>query len=142
MNYSWRWYIDTLIGTEFIGHTLNPQFQDADVLVADPLSLLTAHLPSPWRITNEEWYAFDSNPRDKHYEIVLTIDESSYQTTGESWMGFNDHMEGEHPLAWRHSIGEGRVFYSAIGHQAETYSLPGYRQLLSKTMVWAMNHGK
>ena len=135
--YKWDWYVDTLIGAQFVGHTMDPQFQDADVLVADSASAITAHLPSPWRVPQEEWYAFDSNPRDKGYEILLTMDESSYITKGTSFFG-TDNMEGEHPIAWRHELGEGRVFYSAIGHQAATYSIPEYQQLIVNGVNWAM----
>lgn len=137
-SYQWQWYVDTLIGAQFVGHTMDPQFQDADVLVADSEVELTAHLHSPWNVKSEEWYAFDSNPRDKGYEVLLTLDESSYITKGENWMGLMDRMEGEHPIAWRHQLGQGKVFYSAIGHQAATYSVPEYQELVRKAMVWAM----
>lgn len=134
--YKWDWYVDELIGAQFIGHTMDPQFQDADIHTADSGQELTSHLPKPWRVAQEEWYAFDQNPRGKGYEIVLTIDEDSYITKGSSFFG-EDSMEGEHPMAWRHSVGQGRAFYSAIGHQAATYSIPEYRQFLSKAMRWA-----
>jgi type 1 glutamine amidotransferase len=138
--YQWSWYVNELLGAQFVGHTMNPQFQDADVLVADAGNNLTAHLPAPWRVPQEEWYAFDANPRDKGYEILLTLDENSYITEGnKSGMGFrNDRMEGEHPIAWRHRIGNGRAFYSAIGHQPGTYQLPNYQQFLDQAMRWAM----
>jgi type 1 glutamine amidotransferase len=137
-SYQWDWYVNTLIGAQFVGHTMSPQFQDADVDVVDDELEMTAHLlPGPWRVPNEEWYAFDANPRQLGYEILLTLDEASYITKGESFMG-TDSMEGEHPIAWRHPQGEGRVVYSAIGHQAVTYSIPEYREFLSKAMRWAM----
>ncbi len=135
--YQWQWYVDTLIGAQFVGHTMEPQFQDADVLVDDPAEGLTAHLSKPWRVPAEEWYAFDRNPRERGYDILLALDESSYITQGETWMG-QDRMEGEHPIAWRHQLGEGRVFYSAIGHQAATYGIPEYQELITRAMEWAM----
>ncbi len=84
-NYKWRWYVETLIGAQFVGHTMDPQFQDADVITVDPDLPLTAHLPKPWRIPQEEWYAFATNPRDKGYEIMLAADESSYITCGKTF---------------------------------------------------------
>ena len=134
--YKWDWYVDTLIGAQFVGHTMDPQFQDADVLVIDPEAEVTAHLDSPWNVPNEEWYAFDSNPRDKGYEILLAMDEGSYITRGETLFG-NDRMEGEHPIAWRHQLGEGRAIYSAIGHQGATYSIPQFQQLMENAIRWA-----
>ncbi|MBB3047924.1 hypothetical protein FHR99_002190 [Litorivivens lipolytica] len=134
-SYEWDWYVDTLIGAQFIGHTMDPQFQDADVMVADKTVELTSHLPDPWSVKQEEWYAFDQNVREKGYEILLTLDESSYITQGETWIG-NDRMPGEHPIAWRHKLGQGRVLYSAIGHQPHTYKVPEYQTFLTKALHW------
>ena len=138
LSYGWDWYVDTLIGTQFHGHTLDPMFQDAELLVVDTSQPLTAHLHSPWRVPAEEWYAFASNPRSKGYEILLTIDKDSYITKGEIAPGWTDNMTGEHPQVWRHCPGKGRAFYSAIGHQPETYELPEYRELLNRAMRWAI----
>jgi len=136
LRYSWDWYVDTLVGAQFVGHTSDPQFQDADVHVADPEVAVTAHLDSPWVVPNEEWYAFDSNPRDKGYEILLTLDEDSYITMDDKFM-WRERMEGEHPIAWRHQLGQGRALYSAIGHQGATYNIPEFRQLVTEALRWA-----
>lgn len=135
-SYQWQWYVDTLIGAQFVGHTMDPQFQDAEVLVTDADVDLTAHLSSPWLVPNEEWYAFDRNPRDSGYEILLTLDESSYITKGKTFFG-QDSMPGEHPIAWRRELGEGRILYSAIGHQGATYQIPEFQQLIANAIIWA-----
>lgn len=136
LHYKWDWYLGTLIGAQFVGHTMDPQFQDAAVLVADDSLEVTSHLPSVWNVPSEEWYAFDQSPRDKGYEILLTLDESSYVSSGKT-LFWQDRMEGEHPIAWRHSPGQGRALYSAIGHQAATYELPEFRQLIGNAIEWA-----
>ncbi len=128
--YQWDWYVDTLIGAQFAGHTMQPQFVDADVLVPDPEVEMLAHLSSPWNIASEEWYFFKSNPRSTGSEILLTMDENSYDPGGTS-------MEGEHPIAWRHNIEQGRAVYIAIGHQAATYKLPAYVTLVEEAIDWA-----
>lgn len=127
--YQWPWYVDTLLGAQFIGHTMSPQFQDADVLVAGETAL-TAHLPERWRVEREEWYAFDRNPRDAGATVLLALDEGSYDPGGST-------MPGEHPIAWRHSIGAGRAVYSALGHTAATYDLPEYRRFIEQAIRWA-----
>ena len=137
--YKWDWYVDTLIGAQFVGHTMDPQFQDADVLVVDQGSGITDHLGSPWRVPLEEWYAFDRNPGEAGYDILLTLDEDSYITKGEGFFG-NDRMEGEHPITWRHQPGDGRAFYTAIGHQAATYSIPEYQKMVDHAIRWVMGH--
>lgn len=135
--YDWAWYAEELLGAQFIGHTMDPHLQDADLYAEQGSEDLTGHLPTPWNVKQEEWYAFDQSPRGKGYEIVMTIDEDSYITQGKAMNGFIDNMEGEHPVVWRHNQGEGKVFYSSIGHTAETYSVPEYRELIRKAMVWA-----
>ena len=104
--------------------------------MADPTVDVTSHLPARWAVPNEEWYAFDENPAAKGYEVLLTMDTDSYITTGGNAL-WRDDMEGEHPIAWRHSLGEGRVLYSAIGHQGATYDIPEFRQLISNAIRWA-----
>lgn len=132
--YAWDWYRDTLLGAQFIGHTMSPQFQQADVLVADA-SPLTSHLPRPWVVGPEEWYAFDRNPRDTGARILLSLDEDSYQPENGRLSPFPDtNMPGEHPIAWTREIGEGTMIYSAIGHRPETYSLPAYREFIIRAI--------
>jgi type 1 glutamine amidotransferase len=131
-SYDWDWYVDTLLGAQFFGHTMSPQFQDAEVLVENAAQPLTANLPSPWRIEKEEWYAFDRNPRDTGATILLTLDESSYDT--EETFFPNPSMPGSHPIAWTRTIGQGTVIYSAIGHTAHTYSLAEYRGFVTNAI--------
>ncbi|MEH6584104.1 MAG: ThuA domain-containing protein [Halioglobus sp.] len=130
-SYDWAWYVDTLIGAQFFGHTMSPQFQDADVTVVEP-SKLTAHLPTPWTVVQEEWYAFDRNPRETGSTILLALDETSYDTQESVFP--DPTMPGEHPIAWTHALGEGRIIYSAIGHTAATYALADYREFVTKAI--------
>ena len=64
------------------------------------------------------------------------MDTDSYIRTGGNFL-WRDDMAGEHPIAWRHQLGEGRVLYSAIGHQGATYGVPEFRQLITNAMRWA-----
>ena len=130
-SYDWDWYVNTLLGAQFFGHTMSPQFQDAQVMVAEP-SELTSHLGSPWLIAQEEWYAFDRNPRDTGSSILLALDESSYDT--EETFFPDPTMPDEHPIAWTHKVGEGTIIYSGIGHAAATYSLLAYREFIAKAI--------
>ncbi|MEH6581339.1 MAG: ThuA domain-containing protein [Halioglobus sp.] len=130
--YSWKWYVNDLIGAQFIGHTMDPHFQDADVLVLESADPIVAHLPSRWRVPAEEWYGFDSSARDKGHTVLLALDEETYDPN-------NSGMEGEHPSTWKRDIGQGRMFYTAIGHQAATYDLPEFREMVEKAISWAGN---
>ena len=49
---------------------------------------------------------------------------------------------GDHPIAWTRCVGDGRSFYSAIGHRPETYSEPHHVQLLEQAIAWAAGMGE
>jgi uncharacterized protein len=132
--YFWDWYRDTLIGARFSGHPMNPQFQEARVVVNTAHPLAKA-VPSEWRMT-DEWYSFRTNPRAVGANVLLTLDESTYKPEG---MGQDLKMGEDHPIAWTNCVGKGRMFYSAIGHMPETYSQPQHVALLESALDWAAN---
>jgi type 1 glutamine amidotransferase len=41
------------------------------------------------------------------------------------------------PVAWKRRHGQGRVFYSALGHVASEFQVPQMRTLLERGMLWA-----
>lgn len=133
--YDWDWYIDTLIGARFIGHTGNPQFQAARVIIDDPKSAIVKGL-GDWTMT-EEWYSFKASPRLTGAHVLARLDESTYTLVE----GDRDIHMGDHPIAWTRCIGNGRSFYSAIGHRPENYSEPNSLLLLERGIAWAAGLG-
>lgn len=131
----WDWYVDTLIGTRFAGHPMDPQFQEARV-VADTSHPVAAGLPAEWRMT-DEWYSFKTSPRITGARVILSLDETTYSRQGR--FGEPLDMGADHPIAWTKCIGSGRMFYSAIGHMPETYSHPLNLRLLENGIGWATN---
>jgi len=137
--YFWDWYVDTLIGARFAGHPRDPQFQEARVVVEDPGHPASADLPAEWKMT-DEWYSFNTNPRDSGARIIARLDESSYDPTA----GFGEmlRMGDDHPIAWSKTIGKGRSFYSAIGHLPETYTQPPYNAMIEDALAWTARIGE
>lgn len=125
----WDWYADTLVGARFKGHPMNPQFQDARIVVEDSPHPVTAGLGRGWTMS-DEWYSFKNNPRAGGARVLATLDEASYQP-GDLAMG------ADHPIAWTRCVGHGRAFYSAIGHRPEAYAQPQHVRLLEQAVVWA-----
>jgi type 1 glutamine amidotransferase len=41
------------------------------------------------------------------------------------------------PVGWKHRHGEGRVFYSALGHVAREFEVPQMKEILRRGMLWA-----
>jgi type 1 glutamine amidotransferase len=129
-NYDWRWYVEDLLGAQFIGHTNRPeQFQEATVKIVDPKHPALAGLPEDWQRT-DEWYAFDRVPSGKNTQILAVLDEKTYHPEPKQVMGY-------HPIIWTRCIQKGRVFFSAMGHKSETYSEPLHLKMISGALDWA-----
>ena len=120
--YDWPWYGE-LVGAYFKRH---PAPQEAKVDVVDRDFIATRCLPPVWTRT-DEWYDFREPPKD--VKILLTLDEKSYTGGG---------MGGFHPVAWYHTVGEGRAFYTELGHTNESFADPAYREHLAGGIVWAL----
>jgi len=120
--YDWPFYGE-LVGAWFAQH---PAVQPARVLVEDPTHPATVGVDRVWSRT-DEWYNFRTDPRPRVH-VLLTLDESSY--TGGT-------MGRDHPIAWCHTVGEGRSFYTAGGHTTESYAEPQFRAHLLGAIRWA-----
>ena len=47
-------------------------------------------------------------------------------------------ISGEaHPVAWTRGHGKGRVFYTSLGHDAESVKTSGFQQLILNAAAWA-----
>lgn len=135
--YDWDWYADTLIGARFLSHPMSPQFQAAKLKVDDRSDPIVKGLPADWTMT-DEWYSFKSDPRGKGAHVLVTLDESTYSPM----TGKVDIRMGDHPIAWTQCIGNGRSFYSAIGHRPEGYTEPNTNKLLEQGVAWAAGLGQ
>jgi uncharacterized protein len=134
-SYNWSWYPQSLIGAQFKGHPMDPQFQRATVNVEDNSHPATRTLPATWQRV-DEWYSFERTARRPGVNVLLTLDERSYQPG--AMFGTDLRMGGDHPVAWWHCVGRGRVLYSALGHQAAAYTEPHYAAMLRGAARWAM----
>lgn len=128
--YSWSWHPQQLIRAQFIGHPMFPQFREATIHIEDHMHPAMAFLPEYWQ-REEEWYSFAESPRDR-VTVLATVDETEYEIKDEIAMG------EDHPVIWHHKVGEGTVFYSALGHQASAYDEPEHQAMLEGAMVWLL----
>ncbi|MFC8514514.1 ThuA domain-containing protein [Streptomyces sp. NPDC057257] len=124
--YEWPYYGE-LLGARFARH---PEYQPGKAVIEDHTHPATRHLPAVWDFT-DEWYDFRSSPRGAA-RVLATADETSYEGGG---------MGADHPLVWCREQGEGRVFYTALGHAAEAYEDPDFRAHLLGGINWAARTG-
>lgn len=125
----WKWYVDTLVGAQFVVHS---SIMPGDIHIEDPKSPITKNLPAVWHRA-EEWYAFEKSPRaTPGIQVLATVDEKSY-TPGRATMG------ADHPLVWWHCVGQGHAVYSALGHAGAMYAEPLMIRLLDNAMGWLVD---
>lgn len=136
--YFWQWYADELLGARFIGHPMDPQFQQAQLSIERSPGGIESDLPSGW-VMEDEWYSFAESPRLHGASIVATLDETTYTLKGHG--GQDLRMGDDHPIAWTRCVGAGRAFYTAIGHRMEVYEVPENLALLGAGLRWAAGRG-
>ncbi len=132
----WEWFHSNLIGGEFAGHIMGPQTQEARVIIEDRSHPVTRNLP-PEFMHSEEWYSWKTSARTHGMNVLLTVDESSYEPWIRIMGSETDIRMKDHPIAWWRCVGEGRTVYSAMGHWAEAYKTEHYPTLLANAIDWA-----
>jgi len=125
--YEWPDYLK-LIGGYFDGH---PWHQTARIKVADPANPLVSFLGTSFEISDEIYQIRDFDERRSH--VLLRLDETSVDLTR---AGVERRSYGW-PLAWTRSYGQGRVFYSALGHEPAVWRDPRYQRLLRNAILWS-----
>jgi len=125
--YTWLDYLD-LIGGYFNGH---PWHQGVTIDVADAADPLVAFLGSSLQLNDEIYQISDFDYRGSR--VLLRLDQSSVDL---SKAGVHQRFYGW-PLAWKRVFGEGRVFYSALGHEASVWQDPRCQKILTNAILWS-----
>ncbi len=134
----WQWYRDNLIGATFTAHIMGPQFQTATVVLENHQHPALRDLPNIWQ-HEEEWYSWEESPRAEGFTVLATIDESSYVPVADFMGTQTDLRMGDHPVVWTNCIGNGKSVYAAMGHRAEAFEQPQFRQLLDSALTWLID---
>lgn len=114
--YDWQWY-GHMLGARFNDH---PQVQEANCIKAN--ELYNSGIPAVWTRT-DEWYNFsDVSPENV---TLISLDEQTYE---------GGTMGNAHPISWYRQVGNGRVFYTGMGHTSETYSEPLFIQHIANAV--------
>ncbi len=124
--YTWPDYGD-LIGAYFDGH---PWTQTVSIDVEDPDHPSMRALAPSFRI-QDEIYQFRNFSRDR-VRVLMTLDTGSVDMNAP---GIN-RTDGDFALAWCSNYGNGRVFYTALGHFDETWQDPRIQNMLSNALLW------
>jgi uncharacterized protein len=126
--YTWPDYLD-LVGGYFNGH---PWHQAVTIEVVDPGDPMVDFLGNSLRIEDEIYQISDFDYLGSN--VLLRLDPSSVDL-GKS--GVHRRFYGW-PLAWTRLYGEGRVFYTALGHEPSVWQDARYQRFLTNAILWSM----
>lgn len=118
-----------MIGGYFNGH---PWHQEVGVIVEDHNHPSTRELPDRFEI-HDEIYVQRNWSRDKTH-VLMHLDNSTVDL--EKAKGVRD--DTDFALAWWHIYGQGRVFYTALGHGEPTWSSDLFHKHLVGGIRWSI----
>jgi type 1 glutamine amidotransferase len=100
----WPAYID-MLGGEFEHHGAQ---LGVECLNQDPQHPATAHLGKTWTITQEEMYQFKNYDPAKVHDLLILDKKPQAPFT-----------PGHFPVSWCKPFGNGKVFYTSLGHRED-----------------------
>ena len=80
-----------------------------------------------------------SNFKMHSEQYYMHVDPSNEVLATTTFSGdYHDWIDGvEIPVVWKRRWGNGRVFYSSLGHVAADFDVPEVRELTKRGLVWA-----
>ena len=114
----------SMLGAEFSGHGLE---QEATMLVRSADFPGIKELGASFSLF-EEWYVFKKVHHDMH--VILAL-----ETAG---MKGNLYHRSVTPATWARMYGQGRVFYTSLGHREDVCNGKTFEQVVFAGLSWAM----
>jgi type 1 glutamine amidotransferase len=115
-----------LLGGYFDKH---PWHQRVRIIVEDPAHPATRNLGDAFEIT-DEIYQFRNWSRQRVH-VLLRLDPRSVD------LGRGGRGDGDYAVAWTTRYGRGRVFYTALGHEAAVWADERFQAHLLGGIEWA-----
>jgi type 1 glutamine amidotransferase len=97
----------------------------ADCIKQDRTHPANRHLPAVWSVFDEIYIITNFNRGDIHG--LLSLDR--HPNTGVPW---------DYPISWCKNFGQGRVFYTALGHREDVWANPMYQKHILEGIRWAL----
>src|SRR2546423_2402451 len=127
--FSWPEF-GVMLGGRFDEHPCG--IADATVIVDDPQFPAMRHFP--WTsVFNDEFYQIKDFSRDR-IRLLAHLDASRLDLT----RPLVHRTDGDFPVAWAKTYGKGRVFYSILGHDAESWDNPVLQRMYFDAIRWSL----
>ena len=122
--HGYRPYLD-MLGGEFDYHREQVRIAALNRDAAHPAN---RHLPAIWDLDGqlEEIYVFKNYRAGRVHELLVL---DRHPNTG---------VAGNFPLSWSREEGQGRVFYTALGHNEAVWAMPAFQRHVLGGIEWAL----
>ncbi len=127
--FSWPEFGD-MLGGRFDEHPWG--ITDATVVVDDPNFPAMKNFPRA-AVFHDEHYQLKDFSRDK-VRVLAHLDASKLDLH----RPLVHRTDGDFPVAWAKMYGQGRVFYSTLGHSDEEWDNPAVQQMYFGAIKWAL----
>lgn len=119
-----------MIGGYFDGH---PWHQQVTVKVEDPKHPSCSHLGESFEIRDEIYQFREPWSRDR-VNVLLSLDPTSVDLNKKGVK----RTDGDFALSWTRTHGQGRVFYTALGHGENVWNDKRFQQHLIGGIRWVL----
>lgn len=142
---TWAWFIQQQ-GSDWC---YDAAMQTGKVIVPEKARTHPINQGAPAEATlRDEWNNFYVNVDTvPGITVVLSIDESSYDPTRKKLANECNNIAGYrmadpqgrwgHPISWVRNVGQGRLFYTMIGHHMESVNTPFSKTHFLNAIKWA-----
>jgi type 1 glutamine amidotransferase len=114
-SYQWTEFGE-MIGGQFNGHP----WGKISIRNEDPTNPVNAAFDGKGFEFSDEIYTFKKTYSRERQHILLSIDLAASKIES----GINRPEDQDYAVSWLNHVGQGRVFYSLLGHREDTYSSP------------------
>ncbi len=119
-----------LVGGAFDGH---PWHEEVTMTVEDGMHPATSHLGERWVLT-DEIYQFKWWHRHPNH-VLLSLD------AGANDVARGKRVDRDYANAWCKDFGQGKMFYTALGHREDVWTNPDFQEHLIGGIEWAVDGG-
>lgn len=119
-----------MLGGRFDEHPWG--ISEATVIVEDRESPITRHLPASFPVVDEHYQI--SNYSRKNVHVLARLDPATLDLKAP----LVHRTDGDFAVAWTKSYGQGRVFYSTLGHPRELWDAPWLQKMYFEALRWAL----
>lgn len=122
---------NNMIGAQFKTH--GPNHVPVTIKVEDKDSPATRHLGDEWKLADEIYQFREETYKKDRLHTLLSIDKDKTDLKTQKM------QDGKYyPVSWTNKEGQGRVFYTSLGHREDVWTNPDFQQHLMGGIGWAI----